>query len=87
MAIDLHRQVPGRPVASHRQGGFRRALRLFDQVWTAILRWHEVRRQRRALLELSDQLLKDIGISRADAMREAARPAWDTEVENWRGWR
>jgi uncharacterized protein YjiS (DUF1127 family) len=87
MAIDLHLRSPGRPVASHRRGSLRRVLRLLEEVWKAILRWHEVRRQRRALLELSDQMLKDIGISRADAMREAARPFWDTEVESWRGWR
>lgn len=33
-------------------------------------------RSRRLLLELSDQQLKDIGISRADAYREADRPFW-----------
>jgi uncharacterized protein YjiS (DUF1127 family) len=39
-------------------------------------RWLERRRQRRALLELSDDLLKDIGASRADAWREATKPFW-----------
>ena len=37
----------------------------------------EKRRSRRALLELSDEQLKDIGVSRADAVGEAARPFWD----------
>lgn len=37
----------------------------------------EKRRSRLALLELNDDQLKDIGISRADACREAARPFWD----------
>jgi|GEM_PF-1029355 uncharacterized protein YjiS (DUF1127 family) len=37
----------------------------------------ERRRSRIALMELSDELLKDIGLSRADAHREAARPFWD----------
>lgn len=37
----------------------------------------ERRRSRIALLELSDDLLKDIGLSRADAHREAGRPFWD----------
>jgi uncharacterized protein YjiS (DUF1127 family) len=87
MAIDLHLRSPGRPVASHRRAGLRRVVRLLEKVWKTILRWHEVRRQRRALLALSDQLLKDIGISRADATREAARPFWDAEVESWRGLR
>lgn len=34
------------------------------------------RRTRMALQELSDHELKDIGISRADAFREAAKPFW-----------
>jgi uncharacterized protein YjiS (DUF1127 family) len=37
----------------------------------------EVRRQRRALLGLSDAMLKDIGISRGDAAQEGARRFWD----------
>ncbi|MCL4767975.1 MAG: DUF1127 domain-containing protein [Hyphomicrobiaceae bacterium] len=32
--------------------------------------------ERRALLALSDHTLKDIGLSRADAYREASRPWW-----------
>ena len=36
----------------------------------------ERRRQRLALLELSDALLKDIGVSRADAFREGSTPSW-----------
>lgn len=37
----------------------------------------ERRRSRSALEEMSDAQLKDIGISRADAFREAHRPFWD----------
>ncbi|WP_354003559.1 DUF1127 domain-containing protein [Defluviimonas salinarum] len=37
----------------------------------------EIRRQRRALSELSGHLLKDIGISADEARRESERPAWD----------
>ncbi|MES9965481.1 MAG: DUF1127 domain-containing protein [Candidatus Sedimenticola sp. 20ELBAFRAG] len=33
-------------------------------------------RQRRRLLELDDRLLKDIGISRVDAMGEGGKPFW-----------
>lgn len=43
----------------------------------ALLRWQELARQRQALLALDDRLLKDIGLSRADAVREARRPFWD----------
>ncbi|MYZ48072.1 DUF1127 domain-containing protein [Rhizobiales bacterium L72] len=35
------------------------------------------RRSRRALLALTDDQLKDIGLSRADAHREGLRPFWD----------
>lgn len=34
-------------------------------------------RQRRALLALSDHMLADLGLTRADAYREGARPFWD----------
>lgn len=34
------------------------------------------RRQRLALLELNDALLKDIGISREQALREGTKPWW-----------
>lgn len=37
----------------------------------------ESRRSRRALLEMSDDQLKDIALSRADAYREAHRRFWD----------
>lgn len=38
--------------------------------------WADRRRERRALLACSDGLLKDVGLSRADAMREAGKPFW-----------
>jgi uncharacterized protein YjiS (DUF1127 family) len=38
--------------------------------------WIERARQRRCLAELSDRSLKDIGISRCDALREARKPFW-----------
>lgn len=46
------------------------AITWFDQAM-------ERRRSRRALLELTDDQLKDIGISRAQAYGEAYRPFWD----------
>jgi uncharacterized protein YjiS (DUF1127 family) len=45
-----------------------------------LLRWQERSAQRRQLLELDAHMLKDIGISRADAVREAKRPFWDHHV-------
>lgn len=47
---------------------------------TSVLTWIdtqlEKRRSRRLLLEMTDEQLKDIGISRSDAYREASRPMW-----------
>jgi uncharacterized protein YjiS (DUF1127 family) len=41
-----------------------------------LLQFHERARQRQALMALDDRLLKDIGVSRADAEREANKPFW-----------
>jgi uncharacterized protein YjiS (DUF1127 family) len=38
--------------------------------------WRERSRQRNALIELSDYMLCDIGISRAAAIDEAEKPFW-----------
>ena len=38
--------------------------------------WYQVHRQRQALYKLDDTLLKDIGISRSDALQEAEKPFW-----------
>lgn len=42
--------------------------------WLALC--HERHRQRRALRQLDDDLLKDIGITRAAARAEAGKPWW-----------
>ena len=59
---------------SQSQGGSRFSV-------TALLGWLEYRlekrRSRRALLEMGDDQLKDIGLSRSDAHGEARRPFWD----------
>jgi uncharacterized protein YjiS (DUF1127 family) len=41
-----------------------------------ILRWQDRLDQRRQLAGMSDRLLKDIGVSNADAARETAKPFW-----------
>ena len=45
-------------------------------VLVRLLHWHELARQRRALLALDHRMLKDVGISRAEAEREARRSFW-----------
>ncbi|MCO7514926.1 DUF1127 domain-containing protein [Pseudomonas guariconensis] len=42
-----------------------------------IARWHQLYRQRRELASLSDATLEDLGLSRADILRESERPFWD----------
>jgi uncharacterized protein YjiS (DUF1127 family) len=45
--------------------------------WRSVIRtWFERGRQRRALAELDDRLLRDIGVTFEQAKREAARPFW-----------
>ena len=41
-----------------------------------LLTWHERARQRRALSQLSDHMLADLGLSRADVEGEVAKPLW-----------
>ncbi|MBZ9771132.1 DUF1127 domain-containing protein [Mesorhizobium sp. CO1-1-8] len=51
------------------------------RVLRSLARWIdnllERRRSRLALLEMTDDQLKDIGVSRCDAHREGIRPFWD----------
>ncbi|KHL67845.1 hypothetical protein SF06_33700 [Pseudomonas flexibilis] len=59
-----------------------RAQRLLRQLrrWKTLhdqRRWKTLHDQRHQLASLSDAMLKDIGLSRADAEREASRPFWD----------
>ncbi len=54
-----------------------RTLRKGTGTWTLIALALAARRQRRALAKLSPELLKDVGISAAEAHREVERPAWD----------
>jgi len=38
--------------------------------------WAARRRERQTLAELSDHMLRDIGVSRAEAQGESAKPFW-----------
>jgi uncharacterized protein YjiS (DUF1127 family) len=47
------------------------------RAWLHVVgRWCARSRQRRALTDLDDRLLRDIGVSRSAAAREAAKPFW-----------
>jgi uncharacterized protein YjiS (DUF1127 family) len=43
------------------------------EIWLA---WSDRSRQRRQLAQLSDHMLRDIGLNRADAWAEADKPFW-----------
>ncbi|MFV0456340.1 MAG: DUF1127 domain-containing protein [Pseudomonas sp.] len=45
--------------------------------WAQLARWQMLHRQRQQLAALSDEMLKDIGCSRADVEAEVSRPFWD----------
>ncbi len=53
-----------------------RLARLPLAILETLLVWQERDQQRRHLASLDDRLLSDMGISRADAAREAAVPFW-----------
>ena len=62
---DIMRGVPQAGLASRFQAGVKLVFRLIDR-----------QRQRRALLELDDHLLNDIGVSRGEAIAEGHKPFW-----------
>ncbi|MEH6567361.1 MAG: DUF1127 domain-containing protein [Halopseudomonas sp.] len=58
----------------------RRSRILLVRGWRQLARWHRLSYERRLLASLSDGQLKDIGISRAEALQEADRPFWDDKA-------
>jgi uncharacterized protein YjiS (DUF1127 family) len=55
----------------------RSVLTAFSSIWRWFDSLPEKQLTRRGLMELTDDQLKDIGISRSEARREASRPFWD----------
>ncbi|HZA66506.1 MAG TPA: DUF1127 domain-containing protein [Geminicoccaceae bacterium] len=77
--IDLRpfRPVPRRDgVAALIEHHIRSVARGVRQGVTLLLVWHERARQRRQLETLSDHMLRDIGLSRADVLAETTKPFW-----------
>ncbi|ORC57527.1 hypothetical protein BZK31_20085 [Pseudomonas floridensis] len=46
-----------------------------------VIRGYELHRQRRLLAQMSDEALKDMGLSRADILQESERPFWDDPMK------
>lgn len=60
------------------------AFRPAPNLWTRMRKAAALSRQRRALSALDDALLRDIGLTRYEALTEASRPFWDAP-RHWRG--
>ena len=56
--------------------GFDKAADAFIRAFATIELWRSRSNERRRLAEFDDRLLKDIGVSRADAWKEANKPFW-----------
>ncbi|UTW13740.1 DUF1127 domain-containing protein [Marinobacterium rhizophilum] len=52
------------------------SIELFHRLWESLRRARQRYYQRRQLLGLDDSVLKDIGISRADAFLEGSKHFW-----------
>jgi len=57
-------------------GPLRRLLHIVIAGVDLVLMWQARAQQRHQLASLNDRVLKDIGISRVDAHREADKPFW-----------
>lgn len=55
---------------------FGKVRRIFVKCLQIIVIWQDRAEQRHALGELSERMLKDIGISYADAYKELRKPFW-----------
>jgi uncharacterized protein YjiS (DUF1127 family) len=67
-----------RPRAGGSQAQFGRRV---SQLVATVEHVLQVRRERRALAGLSDAMLKDLGLTRADVANETGRALWDVPAE------
>jgi uncharacterized protein YjiS (DUF1127 family) len=77
-ATSLSRTVKPASLTISARGAGRIVLNVARVVFDLTMTWRENARQRRHLLALSDDMLKDIGVSRADAEHEGSKPFWRT---------
>lgn len=74
VASDVDRTAIWSAAAVRRAAGW--ALWVFDAVPETLIEWQRRHQDRQALASLDDRLLRDVGISPAEAAREAAKPFW-----------
>jgi uncharacterized protein YjiS (DUF1127 family) len=87
MSLYVRPVAPDRGTAGAAGQPVERLRAALSWVILTLLRWQELARQRRALARLDDRMLKDLGLTRADALREAGRRFRDEGGEPWRPWR
>ena len=75
---DMSAYAPPAARASRRERGLQK---FAAGAVTRLLHWHELARQRRTLLALDDRMLKDIGVTRAEAECEARRSFWRDSLD------
>ena len=84
MSLETSAQVEPQPFRPTTEGwsarrAFGPALHIGSRGFATLMIWYDVAQERRSLRSMSDEMLEDIGISRADAMREAGRRFWDMD--------
>lgn len=67
---------PGHGVRPNARGGRPRADAALVRLFDTLLAWQERANQRHHLRSLSDYMLRDVGLSRADLEAEASKPFW-----------
>ncbi len=72
-AMNGRHGAPAKTVNTRKPAGFTAIVRRALETLTT---WQERADGRRELLSLDERMLHDIGISRADAVREADKPFW-----------
>ncbi len=66
-----------RPAASTNAGSRPADQGLVKHVVTVLWSWWRAQNDRRKLYAMSDEMLRDVGLSRADVEREFQRPFWE----------
>jgi uncharacterized protein YjiS (DUF1127 family) len=74
--MEVHMNTMSTEAISASQGPGSRIEGMLSMVATTMIRWNNRRRTRRDLAGLSDHMLRDIGLTRADAFFECRKPFW-----------
>lgn len=59
------------------QGSEKHSIHVISDLLHKVGRWYDLHRERELLASLSDEALKDIGMSRADVENESIKPFWN----------